>query len=118
MLLALPLGTEKMGEEAESSFIELLGLIEEQQQRPDVLLQVLQLLLQCSTDADLLQFLINTFSMSTNEGQQQQQQRDLVVRSLRRLLRLIGGSDGRLSAMATEILINLTAKEELGEPPH
>lgn len=99
-----------MGEEAENSFLELLGLIEGQQQRPDVLLQVLQLLLQCSADAEVLQFLIKAFSMSS---QGEQQQRELVVRNLRRLLRLIGGSDGRLSAMATEVLINLTAREDL-----
>ncbi|KAL8271015.1 hypothetical protein Esti_005056 [Eimeria stiedai] len=100
-----------MGDETDVSFLELLSLIEAQQRRPDVLLQVLQLLLQCSADAGLLHFLIRAFE--SPKPQQQQQQREVVVRGLRRLLRLIGGRDGRLSALATEVLINLTANEEL-----
>lgn len=98
-----------MGDEAEGSFVELLQLIEAQQQRPDVLLQILQLLLQCSGDADLLKFIIKTFKSHSEDTRK----RETVIRSLRRLLRLIGGTDGGLSAMATEILINLTANEEL-----
>ncbi|CDJ60357.1 hypothetical protein, conserved [Eimeria maxima] len=109
-----------MEEGSERSYNELLQLLQ-QQQNPDVLLQVLQLLLQCSSDADFIRFLMEGFSASRYGQKQQQQQqqqqqpqrRDPVFSGVRRLLRLIGTGDGRLSAMSTEVLINLTANETL-----
>lgn len=98
-----------MQEEEEGSMLTLLQLLDAQQNRPDVILQALQLLLQCSGDTDFLNYFIKTF-----ENKEKTKHRALVISSLRRLLRYIGGTDGRLSAMATEILINLTANDELG----
>ncbi|OEH78836.1 hypothetical protein cyc_07742 [Cyclospora cayetanensis] len=99
-----------MADNPESSYMELLELLEQPQQ-PKILLQVLSLLLHCSGDVDFIQFLIRAFSDEEQGRQQEQSQR--VVRLLRRLLRLIGGREGSLSAMSTEIFINLTANEEL-----
>ena len=62
-----------MEEGSERSYNELLQLLQ-QQQNPDVLLQVLQLLLQCSSDADFIRFLIEGFSASRYGQKQQQQQ--------------------------------------------
>lgn len=102
--------------EAEDSILQLFDLLDSKQIRHDVLFQVLQLLLQCSGDEGILCFLIETFKKEKQKEKSlsDSSDRNLVIRGLRRLLRFIGEADGRVSALATEILINLTANDELG----
>lgn len=95
---------------AEDSFVELLDLVAKQQ-REDVLDQVLKLLLQCSRDGALVCFLISSLQ---NAQRCTNAKSAVVISALRRLLRLVG-SKPVLSVTATEILINFTADEQLGE---